>query len=101
MRYHIIGVFIARGPAGHGRDCRYGKEVRNMIVLTKMSKERFVVNHNQIEHIECIPETKVVMMNREYYIVEETVEDIVKKIADYNAKVLDIHRQVSVTDKRK
>lgn len=72
-----------------------------MIVLTKMSKERFVVNHNQIEHIECIPETKVVMMNREYYIVEETVEDIVKKIMDYNAKVLDCHRQVSVTDKRK
>ena len=72
-----------------------------MIVLTKMNRERFVVNHNQIEHIECIPETKVVMMNREYYIVVETVEEIIKKITDYNAKVLDIHRQVAVTDKRK
>ena len=72
-----------------------------MIVLTKMSKEKFVLNHNQIEHIECIPETKIVMMNREFYIVEESVQDIVKKIAEYNAKVMDIQRQILVSDKRK
>ena len=72
-----------------------------MIVLTKMNKERFVLNHNQIEHIECIPETKVVMMNKEFYIVEETVSQVITKIAEYNAKVMDIQRQILVTDKRK
>ena len=46
-----------------------------MIRLTKIkSKEKFLVNHNQIQHIEFIPETKVVMMNREFYLVEETGE---------------------------
>ena len=71
-----------------------------MIVLTKRNNERFLVNHNQIESIEMIPEAKIVMMNRDYFIVKETPEDIIKKIQDYNAKVQDIHRIVTVTDKR-
>ena len=43
-----------------------------MIVLTKMNKERFLVNHNQIECIELIPECKIVMMNHDYYLVRES-----------------------------
>ena len=72
----------------------------DMIVLTKMNRERFLVNHNQIECIELIPECKVVMMNHDYYLVRESVEEIINKIAVYNAKVQDIHREISVTDKR-
>ena len=71
-----------------------------MIVLTRMNKEKFLLNHNQIESIELIPETKINMMNRDYYLVEETVEEIVQKIVEYNAKVLEIHRQLAITDKR-
>ena len=71
-----------------------------MIVLTKRNNERFLINHNQIESIEMIPESKIVMMNRDYFIVKETPEDIIKKIQDYNAKVQDVHRIVTVTDKR-
>ena len=71
-----------------------------MIVLTKRNNERFLINHNQIESIEMIPESKIVMMNRDYFIVKESPEDIIKKIQDYNAKVQDIHRIVTVTDKR-
>lgn len=40
-----------------------------MIVLRKMNNEKFLVNHNQIECIELIPECKIVMMNHDYYIV--------------------------------
>jgi flagellar protein FlbD len=71
-----------------------------MIVLTKRNNERFLVNHNQIESIEMIPESKIVMMNRDYFIVKETPEDIIKKIQDYNAKVQDVHRIITVTDRR-
>ena len=71
-----------------------------MIVLTKRNDEKFLVNHNQIQCIEMIPESKVVMMNRDYYIVKETPEEIIAKIAEYTAKVQDIHRQVTVVDKR-
>ena len=71
-----------------------------MIVLTKRNNERFLLNHLQIESIEMIPESKINMMNRDYFIVKESPEDIIKKIQDYNAKVQDVHRIVTVTDKR-
>ena len=71
-----------------------------MIVLQKMNGERFLINHNQIECIELIPECKVVMMNHDYYMVRDTVEQIIQKIADYNAKVQDIHREITVNDRR-
>ncbi len=56
-----------------------------MIVLTKRSKEQFVVNHLQIECIESIPEVKITMMNHDFFLVRETVEEIIQKIAEYNA----------------
>ena len=71
-----------------------------MIVLTKRSKEQFVVNHLQIESIESIPEVKITMMNHNFFLVRESVEEIIDKIANYNAKVQDIHREITVTDKR-
>ena len=71
-----------------------------MIVLQKMNGERFLVNHNQIECIELIPECKIVMMSHDYYLVRDTVEEIIHKIADYNAKVQDIHREITVNDRR-
>ena len=71
-----------------------------MITLQKMNGERFLLNHNQIEYIELIPESKIVMMNHDYYLVRDTVDEIIQKIAEYNAKVQDIHRVISVTDRR-
>lgn len=71
-----------------------------MIVLTKRSKEQFVVNHLQIGCIESIPEVKITMMNHDFFLVRETVEEIIQKIAEYNAKVQDIHREITVTDRR-
>lgn len=71
-----------------------------MIQLTKRNHEKFLVNHLQIEYIECIPESKVVMMNRDYYLVRESVEEIINKIAEYNAKVQDIHREIIIADRR-
>ncbi|MDE7244686.1 MAG: flagellar FlbD family protein [Oscillospiraceae bacterium] len=71
-----------------------------MIVLTKRNGERFLLNHHQILTIECIPESKIVMVNRDFYIVKETPEDIIKKIIEYSAKVQDVYREVVVVDKR-
>ena len=71
-----------------------------MIVLTKRNHEKFLVNHLQIEYIETIPESKIVMMNHDYYLVRESIEEIIERIAKYNAKVMDIHRQISIEDNR-
>lgn len=72
-----------------------------MITLTKMNNDMFLLNHNQIQCIECIPESKVVMMNHDYYIVREPADEIIKRIVEYNAKVMDIRRELIVVDRRK
>ncbi len=71
-----------------------------MIVLTKRNHEKFLVNHLQIECIECIPESKIVMMNHDYYLVRESTDEIIEKIAQYNARVMDIRREITIEDKR-
>ena len=71
-----------------------------MIVLTKRNHEKFVVNHLQIEYIETIPESKIVMMNRDYFIVRETPDQIIRKISEYTAKVQDVHRALTIVDRR-
>ena len=76
------------------------QEVEVLIVLTKRNHEKFLVNHLQIEYIESIPESKIVMMNHDFYLVRESTEEIIEKIARYNAKVMDIQREVSIVDKR-
>ena len=71
-----------------------------MILLTKRNHEKFLVNHLQIECIECIPESKIVMMNHDYYLVRESTDEIIEKIAQYNAKVMDVQRAITIEDKR-
>ncbi len=71
-----------------------------MIVLTKRNDEKFVVNHNQIKCVEMIPETKVIMMNGDYYLVLESVDEIVEKIQTYSAQVMDIRREITIVDRR-
>ena len=79
---------------------RAGKGRFVMIQLTKRNGERFLVNHVQIESIEMIPESKIVMMNRDYFIVREDPDTIIKRITEYNAKVQDVHRALTVVDRR-
>lgn len=71
-----------------------------MIVLTKMNGDQFLLNHTQVECIEMIPESKIVMMNHDYYLVQESPDQIVQKIAQYIAKVQDIHRALTIEDHR-
>ena len=40
-------------------------------------------------------------MNHDFYLVEESAQEIIQKIADYNAKVMDIRREVTVTNARR
>ena len=68
--------------------------------LTKLNREQFLLNHMQIETIEMIPETKIIMMNHDYYIVRESPEQVVHLIQNYTAKVRDIYREISISDRR-
>ena len=41
----------------------------------------------QIEAVEFIPESKIVLMNGKFYIVKESAEEIVEKIIEYNGRI--------------
>ncbi len=72
-----------------------------MIQLTKMNGEEFLINHQQIECIELIPDCKVVMMNHSYYIVKDKAKEIVDKILSYDSKILDIRKEITIKDNTK
>ena len=67
-----------------------------MIKLTKLNNEIFVVNCNQIESIEKIPETKIVLMNKDFYIVQEDLDEIIEKIIEFNAKITDLKKRIQI-----
>lgn len=54
-----------------------------MIELTRLNGEIIYLNYFQIQYIVKIPETKVMMVNNEYYLVKDTVDEILQKIRDF------------------
>lgn len=58
-----------------------------MITLTKLNNEPIVLNDSQIQMIEMIPESKIVLMNKEFFVVRETPEEIIQKVIDYQASI--------------
>lgn len=62
-----------------------------MIMLTKLNDVKIVLNCAQIESVELIPESKVVMMNGKFFIVKESAEDIIEKTIEYNKNTHSFH----------
>lgn len=58
-----------------------------MIMLTKLNGKKIVLNCSQIESVELIPESKILMTNGKFYIVKEGAEEIIEKTIAYNGKI--------------
>lgn len=58
-----------------------------MIMLTKLNDQQILLNCAQIEAVELIPESKVVMMNGKFYLVKESADEIIRKTIEYNGKI--------------
>lgn len=54
-----------------------------MIELTKLNGEPILVNAMQIEYVESIPESKVIMMNGKFHIVLEEPEEIKRRVIEF------------------
>ena len=70
--------------------------VKRMIFLKKLNGEEFVINSSQIQMIELIPESKVVLMNKEFFIVQESPEEIIDRATDYEAAVVNKARAIAL-----
>ena len=56
----------------------------DLIELTKLNGEPVLINSCQMEYIELIPESKIIMMNGKYHIVREGKDEIIKKFIIFN-----------------
>lgn len=58
-----------------------------MIRLTRLNDEEFIINCAQIERVESIPESNVILVSGKHYVVKESVEEIIDRVIDYNARI--------------
>ena len=54
-----------------------------MICVERLNGEILYLNWLQVELIEQIPETKIRMMNGDYYLVKDSVESIKDQVAGF------------------
>ena len=66
-----------------------------MIKDIRLNGEILYLNLFQIEYMESIPETKIKMMNGNYYLVKDTVDSIIKQEAGF------LNNCISFEDKSK
>lgn len=70
-----------------------------MIKVTKLNGEKFVLNCNQIVSIESIPESKIILHNKSFFIVKESPDDIIDKVIEYYSKIESLHKHTLVVKK--
>ena len=59
-----------------------------MIVVTRLNRSRFALNPDLIERIQASPDTTIVMVDGATFVVTESMDDVIGKIADFRAGVL-------------
>ena len=59
-----------------------------MIEFTKLNGDVILINLFQIESVEIIPDSKIIMMNGKFHIVKENKEEIMKRILQYRKLVV-------------
>ena len=57
-----------------------------MIKVTKLNNKEYVLNSDLIETVESTPDTIITTANGNKYVVRETVEEIVERVADFKRR---------------
>lgn len=65
-----------------------------MIKLTKLNNAEIVLNEEQIEYIEIIPESKVIMMNGKFHIVKESADEIIQRVIAFQKEIRPFEEKV-------
>ena len=58
-----------------------------MIKVTRLNGTELILNSDQFEKMESLPNTTITMMNGQKYIVSEPAEDIIVLIKQYNKEI--------------
>lgn len=80
-RHPATGQIVSR--SGESRE-------RVMIEATRLNGEKIYLNIIQIECMESIPETKIKMMNGDYFLVKDSVDSIIYQMKALANSVLSL-----------
>lgn len=61
-----------------------------MIMLTRLSGSRFVLNSDLIERIDATPDTVISLTDGTKYVVSEAMPDVVAAVRDFRAEIVAI-----------
>ena len=59
-----------------------------MIVLTRLNDAQFAINPDLIERIQANPDTTLVMVDGAKYIVTESMDEVIARIAAWRARII-------------
>lgn len=59
-----------------------------MIKLTGLDNREIIINAEQIEKLEAVPESLITLTNGHKYLVHESVDEIINKVLEYKNKIL-------------
>lgn len=59
-----------------------------MIKVTGLNKKEFIINAEQIEIIEQIPECVIMLVSGNKYLVTETFDEIISKVIEYKNRIV-------------
>lgn len=69
-----------------------------MIVLRRLGGELIALNPDLIERVEATPDTVVTLLDEKKFLIEESLDDVLRLITDYRAFIIARSREISVTD---
>ena len=58
-----------------------------MITVTRLNGHPFVVNAELIKMLEATPDTMIMLLNGDRLIVQESVEEVVKRAVEYGRSI--------------
>lgn len=58
-----------------------------MIKVKRLNNKEFIINSELILYIEETPDTVITLTNGQKVVVQDSVDDIIKKIINYKAKI--------------
>jgi flagellar protein FlbD len=59
-----------------------------LIKLTGLDNREIIINAEQIEKLEAVPESLITLTNGHKYLVHESVDEIINKVLEYKNKIL-------------
>ncbi|MCX6128047.1 MAG: flagellar FlbD family protein [Proteobacteria bacterium] len=59
-----------------------------MILLTKLDKQKILINLETVKYLEAVPDTIIFFTNGDSVMVQESIDDIAQAVLTYQSSVL-------------